>query len=227
MKQKTKTTLSLLIVAIMLTMTFGICEAASKTLKGAQVSPKNHYTYDGKEKGPNSYKVTIKTKNGSKKDITKKVKISQKKHTNCGTWYVKVTAKKGKGYKGHVMCRAFTIFPKKPTIDSISYNSKNNTTILKVKMPALKHGYCSYVLYCGKQKKEPFTGDDMIKIGKTKEQKWKNGQIVPIKINKKLDSKTYRIAVEVADQGYTNIQGSTKESSLYGSGSVAKTFTVN
>ena len=190
------------------------------------------YIYDGTPNGPDKYTVWI-VKNGKRQtNITDSVTLSQVKHTDCGEWYVKVTAKSGSGYTGSKMVKTFTVYPKNAYLLSAGYNKKTKKTTVTFKMPKLKKGRYEFVLYSGKEF-NTFDYDCLTKAQKkkiikrtmSKKKAW-NGQTVKIVVPKKLSKGTYHVYVDAEDTGYTNRTGKTKYLTEFGTGPTEKKIVV-
>ena len=151
---KRGTTLAI-IVAMVLCM-FGLCTVqahADTDFSGHELVAYGGgtYYYDGKPKGENNnYKIYI-WKGDKKYNITDCVTITQKKHTNCGKWYIKVTAKEGSGYTGSKMVEAMEIIPKPAYSLKAKYNKKAKKTTITFKMPKLRKGHYEFAFYKGKE----------------------------------------------------------------------------
>lgn len=190
----------------------------------------DEYYYDGKPHGSDTYTIYM-WERGDWTNITDSVTIEQKKHTDVGNWFVKVTAKKDSRYTGSKMVRAFTIFPKAVTSLKMSYSKKAKKTTVSFKMPMLKKGYYDYYFYSGREIYDPVSPTKsekkrIIKHGTSKKRAWNSKEKVKITISKKLSKGTYHVFVVAKDSGYTNRTGEVKYNTDIGNHSVDKKLVV-
>ena len=230
-----KSTMLMAVLAMALCM-FGLCTVqshASTDLSKCQLKAagcKAFYTYDGTANGADNYKIYAQ-KDYNDIDITDSVTVTQKKHKDCGQWYVKVTAKKDSDYTGSAMVRAFSTNP--AHVSSLNAKYKNKKTTVTFKMPKMKKGYYEFYIYSGASlgahKYSELTKSQksrVIKFKKSKRKAWKKGESVKISIPKKLSKGTYRISVKTYDTGYTNKSGHVKRYKDFGWGTAKKVLVV-
>ena len=229
MKLLTKKGVSILAILSMVFTMFGFCIAQTNQIYAADVNlakstlsvkgGSSTYSYDGKAHGADKYTVYYynpKTKKNV--DITKKVNVSQNKHTDCGEWYVKVEAKKGSGYTGSKMVFAYTIEPKSIIKDSVkaNYNKSKKTTTISFKMPILKKGHYEYIVYTGSKMEVPYdtlTAKEKKRVvmhGESKDKAWKSGEAKTVTVKKGLSANKYHVDIVAWDSVYTNKSGTTK-----------------